>query len=241
MLSLLMLSLLHACAVAEAIDAEGAPDPGFPDAGMPRDTLDSGQGVNEIDAGQPTTPMTRSLTDSSLETIVKDNSVGCLDVNTDSHLENSYMRVLDLSSHGVVGSFAVNRVEIGIEIANSGTGTTQPATVRLHTLSGPMSMANLTEIGRTDLALPNQQLAVQSVDIQGVAPAGSKLVVEFFTPNGLSAGHELLAGSNSGGQQSPTYIRSLDCSINEPIAAADPSIGQPQMHWVVTVVGTDSN
>ncbi len=248
-LALWLFVLVQACAVAESVDTDGMPtpeQPWGPDASSPMNATDSGQpdsgqGITGTDAGQPSKPpIAKTITDSSSESIVVGNSVGCLDINTNSHLENSYMRVLDLSAHGVVGSFEVNRVELGIEVASAGSGTTQPVSVRLYTLTGAMLMANLTEIGRTDLMLPNQQLAVQSVDVQGLAPAGSKLVVELYTPNGLSAGHELLAGSNAAGQISPTYLQSNDCSILEPITTADASIGQPQMHWVVRVSGTDS-
>ncbi len=172
------------------------------------------------------------LTHSLSQTIVQFNSVSCSAGGL--HTDNSYLRVFDLAAFGITGDFVVTNVEVGIEDA-IGAGGTQPVEVRLYTLDGALLWANMTLIGQASVNIPDQSLSHFSVPVTGVAPAGSILVVEFFTPNGQVAGHSLYVGSNNLGQTAPTYLAAADCGFPEPTDTA--AIGFPDMHLVMNVTG----
>lgn len=155
------------------------------------------------------------------------------------HLASRYFRVFDLAQLGVTGTLSVERVQVGIEVAAAGAGGTQPATLRLHTLNGPLTMGNLTLIGESSVSISNQSLSIHPINVTGTAPAGSKLVVEFYTPDGSASGNVLLIGSNGQGEVSPTYVQAPDCSLAEPEANSG-AVGNPSMHWVVSVTGMES-
>lgn len=179
---------------------------------------------------------TYTITHSLSQTIQALNSVSC---NAGGlHTDNSYMRVFDLPSFGINGDFEVSQVQIGIEQA-VGAGGAQPASVNLYTLSGPLVFANLTPIGSANINVSDQNLTILNVPVSGTAPAGSTLVVEFFTPNGQAAGHSLFVGSNNLGQTDPTYLAAADCAVPEPTDTG--SLGFPGMHLVMNVTGSLPN
>jgi len=203
----------------------GQPDayvPPTPDAYVPPAPDASGSG----------TPIT--ITQSTSQSIASLNSVSCNN-EIDGHAENSYYRVFTLSTHGITSQFDITSVEVGIEDAISGTGGQQPATVYLHTLSGAVATANLTQIGTAAVSVSDQALSTIDVNVTGTAPAGSTLVVEFLIPDGQTDGHFLFVGSNTATEDGPTYIRAPDCSVADMSTTA--SIGEPDMHWVLNVTG----
>jgi hypothetical protein len=173
-----------------------------------------------------------TITHSLDQSIVALNSVSC---NAGGlHTDNSYLRVFDLAAFGIDTDFNITQVEIGIETASGAIGT-QPATVNLYTLDGALLWANLTLIGTADVIVADQDLSILSMDVTGSAPAGSQLVVEFFTPNGQGAGNSLFVGSNDLGQTGPTYLAAADCAVTEPTDVG--SIGFPGMMLVMNVTG----
>jgi hypothetical protein len=72
-----------------------------------------------------------TVTQSSSQTIVDQNTVECVDQNTGAHADNSFWRALDLRELGVLGPFDVCEVSVGIEVATSSGGTGQSLTVNL--------------------------------------------------------------------------------------------------------------
>jgi hypothetical protein len=177
-------------------------------------------------------PNATTITHSLSQTIIQFNSVSC---NAGGlHTDNSYLRVFDLPTFGINSAFNVTNVEIGIETAAGATGS-QPATVNLYTLDGALSWANLTLIGTADIVVADQDLTILNMPVEGTAPAGSVLVVEFFTPNGQADGNSLFVGSNNLGQTDPTYLAAADCGVSEPTDTG--SLGFPDMHLVMNVTG----
>ena len=175
-----------------------------------------------------------TITHSVSQTIVQFNSVSC---NAGGlHTDNSYLRYFTLSDFGITDPFDVVEVEIGIETAVGATGS-QPATMRLYTWDPNTSFtfANLTPIGSANVTVADQGLTILTVPVSGVVPAGGTLVVEFFTPNGQTAGDSLFVGSNNLGQTGLTYLAAADCGITEPTDTG--TIGFPDMHVVMNVTG----
>ncbi|MGE0636859.1 MAG: HYR domain-containing protein, partial [Bacteroidia bacterium] len=172
------------------------------------------------------------LTESLDQSIVFANSVSC---NAGGlHANNSYMRVFDLPALGYTNDFYINSVDVGIEDA-TGAGGSQPATLNLYSLTGPLLFANLTLLATEAVTVADQSLSVLNIPLanQLTVPAGTTLVVEFFTPDGQVAGHSLFVGTNNLGQTGDTYLAAADCGVPEPTNVAD--IGFPGMHWVLNI------
>lgn len=185
-------------------------------------------GQMELNRGGGTT-----ITHSNSQNVVTGNSASC---NASGlHADNSYIRVFNLSDFGIGGNFNVTNVEFGVQSAAGATGS-QPVTVNLYTLSGPLTFGNLTPIGSSSVNLSDQALTIANVNVAGTAPAGSMLVVEIFTPNGQTAGNSFFIGSNPNGQTASSYIAAADCGLSEPLDLA--AVGFPDMHIIMNVTGT---
>jgi hypothetical protein len=186
----------------------------------------------------PTVPespdSTITITESATQNIVAGNSVACN--NGVAHTDNSYIRAFDLSSFGINTAFDITDVSIGIEQATSGSGT-QPVTMNLYLWNpaDPFTFANFSLIGTADATVSDQSLTIIDVPVTGTAPAGSTLVVEFFTPDGNAGGNLLFVGSNADGQTAPTYLAAADCGVPDPTDVA--VIGFPGMMLVMNVTG----
>jgi len=178
---------------------------------------------------------TVTITHSATQNLVSGNSVACN--NGIAHTDNSYVRYFTLSDFGISGDFAVTQVEMGIEQA-TGAGGSQPVVVNLYTWDpvDPFVFASFVPIGTANATVTDQSLTIVTVPVSGVAPAGSTLVVEFFTPNGQAVGNLLFVGSNPDGQTAPSYLAAADCGVPEPTDTA--LIGFPGMQLVMNVTGT---
>lgn len=178
---------------------------------------------------------TTTITHSTSQTITPGNSASC---NAGGlHTDNSYYRTFDLNSFGIIGSFSVCEVVIGIELA-AGAGGTQPITVRLYNTTNLMDLNAGTEIASEDFMIANQVQTVIGLPILGKTTTGG-LTVEIFTPNGQGAGNSFFIGSNAAGETAPSYLRAPACAIVNPTTTAD--IGFPNMHIVMNVRGTDDD
>ena len=187
----------------------------------------------------PFAPNSTTITESTDPvTITTGNSVACNSGGL--HTDNSYFRAFTLSNFGIVGDFAVTSVQIGIEQATGGSGT-QPVTCNIYTSSQTFPSGypgSLTLIGTVDASVPDQNLTLYSFPVTGIAPAGSQLVVEIFTPNGQTAGNAFFIGSNANGETAPSYLLAADCGITVPTTTAN--IGFPNMMIVMSVTGDDN-
>ncbi len=178
---------------------------------------------------------TITITHSATQNIIAGNSVACC--SGLGHTDNSYLRVFDLATFGIINDLNIYSVDIGIESATAPVAGEQPATVNLYTWdpADPFTFANLTLIGTAPMSVADQTLTIVNVPITATAPENSNLVVEFFIPNGQTDGNFLFVGSNPDGQTAPTYIVTADCGIPEPLDLV--AIGFPDMHLVMNVNG----
>lgn len=170
------------------------------------------------------------LTQSTSQAITSGNSVSC---NAGGlHADNSYYRSFPLSA-----DINVCQVQFGIETA-AGAGGTQPVTVNLYSGVGAFPgtfPGSYTQIGTASVSVPDQAATIFPASINGLATAGSNLVVEVFTPDGQTAGHSFFIGSNASGESASSYLSAADCGITTPSTTA--SIGFPNMNIVMNVVG----
>ncbi len=182
---------------------------------------------------------TITLSQSSSNAITALNTVACYNATLGYTDENSFYRVFRLADHGVNTAFTATRVDFAIEEATANAGS-QTVQVRVHTLNGAFVRANLTTIAGQTVTVANQSLTTMSVTLSppGIAPAGSTIVLELFSPNGTTVGHAFFPGSNAAAETGPSYIRApgTGCAITEPATYA--SISNPQVHLVMSVTGT---
>jgi hypothetical protein len=181
-----------------------------------------------------------TITQSATQNITPLNSVSCNSGGV--HTDNSYFRVFDLASHGITSDFEITSVETGVE-QSTPTGPSQPIEWKFYFLTDPagsVTRANFTSIGTVPTTVPTLTAALHATAVTGVtAPAGSRLVVELFTPAGAAGPHSFFVGSNADGQTGPGYIEAAACGVTAPTNLA--SIGFPNMHWVLNVTGNVSS
>ncbi len=174
------------------------------------------------------------ITESTSQGITDFNSISCNDGT--NHETNGYFRAFSLDTFGITGDFEICEIQFGVESATSGSGT-QPVTINLYTSDPAFPGGALTPIGSSSIQLPDQALTIVSVPVNGIAPAGSELVVEIFTPSGLAAGNRFFMGSNSAPETGPSYIQAPACGVPNPATTA--SVGFPNMHIVINAIGND--
>ena len=125
--------------------------------------------------------------------------------------------------------------------ANAPNGpATQPVTVRLYTNTGgafPGGTRNL--LATANFSLADQAGTIVNFPIAADVPAGSELVVEFFTPDGTASGNLIFIGSNSAAETGPSYLSAADCGVPNPTTTA--ALGFPDMHIVMNVNGCEDN
>ena len=203
--------------VVDMPDAEPAPLP--PDAG----------------------PTSLTLTQSMSETITPLNSIACVQQDANGNpirqLDNSYYRVFDLAAAGVDGDFSVSAIRFGVESATSPSGS-QPAALKLYSLTGPLAVANLAPVASLNLTIANQSGTLIDQAIPGVVPVGSMLVVELFTPASTADNQLMFAGSNDAGESAPSYLRAPACGLDEPTPFASVGAGFPNVQLVMSVSGS---
>lgn len=229
---LFLCAALGACAKGESNDPGGG---GGADAGRLVDAGPRPDAGPEVDSG-PVGGTAVTLTQSTSMTITADNSVACIDDLEGFNIQSSYFRMFDLAAAGITTPLAVSQVSFGVEAA-TGAGGDQPAQVKIHALTGTLTNANLmAPVDTADITITDAQSnTVVDVAVTGTIPVGSKLVVELAVPDG-SEGNSLFVGSNSAGQSGPTYVRDECGGAEEPTSLAD--LGEPNMHWVLSVEGT---
>ncbi|HUQ08414.1 MAG TPA: hypothetical protein VM261_38250 [Kofleriaceae bacterium] len=158
--------------------------------------------------------------------------------------ENSYYRVFQLSSFGVVRPFTAQRVDFGVETADAEVGTSQTVQIRLYTLSGAFITSNLTNVAGQNVTVADTAAGVVVPVALSPAPViqpNATLVAEIFIPDGdvdnNNVGNIIFVGSNTAAETGPSYIRAPDtgCAITQPTTAA--AAGFPNMHVVLTVTG----
>ena len=123
----------------------------------------------------------------------------------------------------------------------SGTGTTQPVTVRIHTSAGAFPGGVRTLVASQTYNIPDQTLSLYTATLT-TAPtvaANAILVLEIFTPSGQVAGHSFFIGSNALAETAPSYLSAAACGVPNPVTVG--SLGFPNMHTIINAAGQVSN
>ena len=203
-------------------------------------------GPSAPDGGEPLEdeePVPRVLSHSASEEITPLHAVACIEQDENGapveHRENGYYRVFDLPALGIDGRLEIDEVSFGIETARSPAGS-QTASLALHTLAGTdLKIAQLTELTRVPLTIPDQEATIFTVPVTAAVPAGARLVVEVYTPDAAGSGNLLFVGTNAAGQTGPSYLRAPagGCDLVEPVDLAN--IGFADRHMVLSVSATE--
>jgi hypothetical protein len=154
------------------------------------------------------------------------------------HTDNSYWRAFDLGPMALTGPFTINTVRFGVELA-TGTGGTQPVTVRIHTSASAFPGGVRTLVASQTFNVPNQTLSLFTANFTTppTVPANAILVLEIFTPAG--AGNSFFIGSNALPETAPSYLSAAACGVPNPVTVG--SLGFPNMHIVMNASGTVAN
>jgi hypothetical protein len=182
---------------------------------------------------------TATLSQSSSLVITADNSLACTQTTTGFTSENSYYRAFRLADHGVTTAFTANRIDVAVENAVAGAGTSQTIQVKLYTVAGTFPAGVLTQIAGQVVTVPNTTTGTTipvTLSPPGIAAAGSTVVAEVYVPDGRTVGNTFFIGSNTAAETGPSYIRAPDCSASNPVTFA--STGNPGVHVILTVTGT---
>lgn len=214
---------------APVADAAPAPDsaPGTPDAAPV--TPDAGS-------------ITTTLSQTTLDTIVAENSVACVTRDAlgfpESNAINRYFRVFDLAALGITGPFSITQVTFGVETADGASGS-QPATVLVYTVAGTgaPTLAALTQIASTPITIVDQTRQLLNVGINATVPAGARFAIELSIPDGDAGPDLFFFGSNAGAESAPAYMVAPDCGVND-MTAADPLNTSNTMRLVMKVTGS---
>ncbi len=238
-------SLLASLAIATTLFAgceseigDGLSPAFSPDADIEENTSpDAAPPIISLDAGS----LDVQLQATASNVIEAENSIYCrVNVEGNPHSENHYYRTYSFADSGITGDLLVTNVDVGIQEARSTAGT-QPISVKLHTLQGPLLLANLTTLHTEAVTVSDQSLALLSVPIDQVRiPAGSLLVVEVALASGEAGGNLFLIGSNKGAEAQPSYIvaPTAGCDITDPTAVSLLGIPDLLMAVVLNVQGT---
>ena len=189
---------------------------------------------------QDVDPSSVVLTHSVSQEVLAGNSIQCGRGTgvTRSHADNSYWRAYDLEEFGITGNFDVDSVQVGVQLATSGSEAGQPVIVRLYTTNGDFPGSGRTLIGSTLYMLPDQSLSIASIPVNATAFSGTTLIVEIFTPDGGSGPNNFFIGSNGAGETAPSYQSIPACGIPDPTPMVE--IGFDDVHFVLNVVGNES-
>lgn len=223
------------------------PDPGalsaFVQPGQtlqrPFDLLNAGPAAGQWQAragGDPSVLVPVAVAQTNSPDPEQFTSVGCVVPATGYSLENRYFRVFQPAELPGSGSIRqIDGISFAIDSAMSPTGT-QPVAVRLHQLAGPLTLANLSLVAETIVAVTDEPLARYRArfDTPAVVAPSAVLVAELYVPDGSQAGTSVYPGGNTLGGHTPAYWASAGCAIPEPLSMIDAGYG-----WINFLIELD--
>lgn len=140
--------------------------------------------------------------------------------------DNTFYRVYDLAALGYSSDLLLNNIKFSVQ----DNGADRDVTVSAYTLSGPFTTANLTLLGSTLVPVTTAALTDYTAAMGGLTvPGNSTLVVSYSVIS--NSGVLFNPGANAAGQSGPSYIRSVDCGITEPVTFA--AVGFPNVHVII--------
>lgn len=189
----------------------------------------SGSGSGEMaDAGvdsPPPGPTTRTLSQTTSQTIKPLGSIACANNTDGTTRANNYYRVFDLAAEGITTAFNVTKVSFQIEDCEPGATVAVRVGTYNGTPGGTLSTANITILASNpnvpvpqvieDTATPSTPGGTVDAPITAMIPAGQKLLVEVDAPDGNGV-YAFYMGANDGGESQPAYVMAPDCTVNVP-------------------------
>lgn len=253
-----------AAGCATAVRDQAAPDGGDVVGGRP----DAAEGDMHVDADitppidaaplpdAPPGQVQVTLSQTNDMTLAAEKSIACASRDPIFNLpvgtrDNSWYRVFKLADYGITGPFTLQRVTFWPDYAAAGTGTSQPATIKVGTYAGPVEAdtlvtAQITYLGTQAIQIPdvdsaNGTPAPIETNIAATIPAGSNLIVELALPDGYNDGNFFYIGVSAGGESKKGYIRATPAGCNMTAPKALTSAGglnKPDNAILLTVTGT---
>lgn len=151
--------------------------------------------------------------------------------------DNGYFRSYSLQA--IPQPIDIVSIRFGVEFVQTTSPSGFPLLIRLYndpTGGAPSPYSSLVLRKTESFTIPTS--ATNTVWVQPLTGAtttyipGETLVVEIYSPLGAT-GTVFYIGSNASGQSAPTYIRSLGCTIPDPVATS--TINYPNMHAIIDV------
>ncbi|HEX5061040.1 MAG TPA: hypothetical protein VFV99_16850 [Kofleriaceae bacterium] len=253
---LYLVLLLGACATASREDVVGErPDGGPPGGGG------SGKDASVIppvDAAplpdappgqqQVTLEQTNNNTMAAGAAIACSSSIAGIPVGT---RDNSWYRVFKLSDYGITGAFTLQRITFYTDYAYAGSGTSQPASLKIGTYSGTpdtdtLTTGSIANLMTVPIMIPDADSSGGTpppviTDVTVNIPANSNLIVELALPDGYADGNFYYIGVSSGGEAHKGYIRATPsgCNMTMPKSLTSATgLNQPTNSILLSVTGT---
>ena len=159
------------------------------------------------------------LKHNSSDTITPNNSYSCAD-NGGHHRLSSFMQEFDLGSAAPGRGMTIEKVEVGIDVANDANGAGQPVTVYLFTATTNEGLNGAPPLAVAAGVVTDTTNGKASIPIAATIPAGNHIRVDFELPDGhdnSQAGHQLVVGSNNAQAGGVTYswAPGNDCRGND--------------------------
>jgi hypothetical protein len=244
-------------AVADAGDdmVGGRPDGGGGGSGTGKDAA-----VVPIDAAPlpdaPPGQMQVTLSQTNDMTMAVEKGIACSSRDPIFNLplgtnDNSWYRVFKLSDYGITGPFQLQRVTFYSDYAYAGSGTTQPATLKVGTYSGTveadtLAVGSITNLATQAITIPDADSSngvdpPVVINIAATIPAGANLIVELALPDGTDDGNFFYIGVSAGGEAKKGYIRATPsgCNMTTPKALTTAGgMNRPDNAILMTVTGT---
>ena len=200
--------LIGACSSTVNGNGSGTDESGA-DARITGSQLDAGN-PNPVDAGDQTTILSQGM-----GAPVVNANVNCRYGEQGSHAATSHFRVFPAAS---IGGSTITEALLPIEIAES-PGGAQPATLRIHKLTGDILMGEFELLSEVPFDVYNQSLGEVKVPVNVVVGQGDSIVVEVSVVDGEQV-RNLRFGHNLEAQTGKTYYASTDCGQALPVDLA---------------------
>ena len=190
----------------------------------------------------------QTLTHSTSQNIINGNSLGCNTKDGGGNVifvqATTYYRAFDLNDFGIISSYDITSIDYGIESLSDAPGSGFPVTVTIYTVSGgTFPSGTLTQVAQVTENLQNQALTIHNTPLNVTIPVNAEFVVAISVPSddptdGGAGQVKFDIGSNSDGQNDPSYFSAAACSLLVPTDFTDQ--GRPDIHMVVNVNGNGS-
>jgi hypothetical protein len=149
----------------------------------------------------------------------------------------SWYRVFSLAENGITGSFAVDKVTVGIA-TSSGMLTVQAKVGSYGAAPGPtLDESKISMIGMASAAVPDTQITeLVAIPITATVPAGN-LIAEIDAPELNGTGNSIELGSTDAAQTHDPYIKAPRCGENVPTTTGTAMLANARI--VLTVEGSE--